>query len=81
MANAYTCNQIQETENSININKHGACMNKRHVEHSFVNRYSHLFIFLFLYFIMYWKYASQYLIYEFMFYVLLHIFHCVCKLF
>ena len=38
MANAYTCSQIKETENSINIKKHGAWMNKPHVEHSVVDR-------------------------------------------
>ena len=39
MANAYTCSQIKETENSINIKKHGAWtrMYKPHVEHSVVN--------------------------------------------
>jgi len=41
MANAYTCSQIQETENKhqeTNIKKQGACMNKPHVEHTYVNR-------------------------------------------
>jgi len=38
MANTDTCSQIKETEHSINIKKHGAWMNKAHVEPSFFNR-------------------------------------------
>ena len=53
MANAYTCSQMKETDHSINIKKHGAWMNKAHVESSFFDRQLRLFICLFLYLIMY----------------------------